>query len=76
MVSQHRNVDRRNDRRKTKKTRTIGEKKTNKKRNTNEISYARQKDSKEKRHCSEICNLKWSMPGKKDVGCQETNMFH
>ena len=28
------------------------------------------KIAKRKRHCLEICNLKWSTPGKKDVGCQ------
>ena len=26
--------------------------------------------AKRKRHCLEICNLKLSKPGKKDVGCQ------
>ena len=28
------------------------------------------KIAKRKRHCLEICNLKWSKQGKKDVGCQ------
>jgi len=28
------------------------------------------KIAKRKRHCLEICNLKWSKPGKKDVSCQ------
>ena len=31
---------------------------------------AGRKIAKRKRHCLEICNLKWSKPGKKDVGCQ------